>query len=152
MIPVTPFLVPWRRVDRRYDGPVVIQGTHIKLRRIRDIPRFMLVSIQVHRAASKANGAVGVALFAAPWRMRFLSVSAWRSEADVLAFMHSPAHARAMRLFRDSGREPGRFPRWTAHTDDGRPRWSEVFRRVDAAQPHRHADTDGPAAAGASAA
>jgi hypothetical protein len=139
------FAFPWRRVDRRYSGPVVVQATHIKLRRVRDMPRFVLVSMQVRRAVLRSDGAIGVALYARPWLLQFLSVSTWQNEEHALAFVRSPAHRRAMELFGTAAREPGLFPRWSAHTDAGHPRWGEVFRRV--ARAHQPAAGSEPIAA-----
>jgi heme-degrading monooxygenase HmoA len=133
------FAIPWVRVDRSYVGPVVVQGTNVELRRIRDVPAFVVMSMRIHRQVRRSPGAVGVALLSRPWQMRFVSVSAWRSEEDLRAFVRDPIHVAAMRRFALSGRRPGRFPSWAAHTSDLPIRWRTVFARVAEAEPHRSA-------------
>jgi hypothetical protein len=51
--------------------------SRFELKRLQDVPRFLLDSVRIRRQVLRANGALGVSLIAHPLRRQFLTLSAW---------------------------------------------------------------------------
>ncbi len=142
LVPLPRRLQAWNALggfepDREY--LVVVAFLALALWRV---PWFLRQTGQVFEQVEKAAGVVGYAPFirvligrgagGVPLRVGFGTLSAWRDEAALAAFVRAPPHARLMS-------EPGprigrtRFLRRTAVGRDLPPRWDEVRRRWDAA-------------------
>ena len=74
--------LPWISV-RPADAPAVVMASRFELRRLRDVPRFFLDAMRIHRQVRAADGALGVSLVAHPLQREFFTLSAWRDRAAV---------------------------------------------------------------------
>jgi hypothetical protein len=135
--------LPWTRTRTAIEpgSNVVIQGTYLELRRLRDAPVLFLWSSRVRRQVLKSPGALGITLRAHPLARRYYTVSAWRDEESLRRFVRSAAHREAMHLIPELTTGAGRFPSWHAPSENMRPRWGEVFNRIDATRPSHPAAT-----------
>lgn len=87
----------------------------------------------VKKQLATTDGVVGYSLEAKPFRKQYRSLSVWTGEEALAAFARARAHGE---LARDLAPEmaPSTFVRWTISGRDGRPRWREGVRRLDAAR------------------
>lgn len=123
---------PWKRTAKvTGEGPVVIVATRLRLARLRDIPRFLRWSTVVRRQVLRSDGALGVGLYAVPWKRTYYTVSAWRDEPSIRRFMQSSPHLEVMAHFAAITGGDGIFQRWTADAGSLPPKWSEAIARLD---------------------
>ena len=72
------------RVRRTGSGsPVVVMASRFELKRMRDVPGFLLDSLRIRRQVLRADGALGVSLVAHPLRRQVLTLSAWSDRQAV---------------------------------------------------------------------
>lgn len=121
-----PAALPWRDVAEA-EGPLVVSVTRLRMRRWRDVPAFLRASLRLRRDLAAAPGAVTLGLAAEPFARTFWTLSAWRDEESLKAYVGSPGHAAAMRRFRRLMADAD-SARWT--TDGGRPSWDEARERL----------------------
>jgi hypothetical protein len=131
------FLVrPWKRTaEVTGEGPVVIVATRLRLARLRHIPRFLRWSTVVRRQVLRSDGALGVGLYALPWKRTYCTLSAWRDEPSIRRFMQSSPHLEIMAHFSAVSGGDGIFRRWTADPGSLPPKWSEATARLDSPHP-----------------
>ncbi|GAA2397006.1 hypothetical protein [Nonomuraea africana] len=89
--------------ERRGEDPVVVALTAFRLHRAVHLPRACRTGWGLSRLWPELDGAVGLWLWADPGARRIGSVSVWRSEAGLRAFVRLPAHVAIMRAYRDRG-------------------------------------------------
>jgi hypothetical protein len=83
--------------------PVLVSVTDFHIPRVPDYVRAGIAVVAMRRLCSQTPGALGLWLWAKPGRLRAGSVSAWRCEADLRAFVGHPDHVEIMRQFRGRG-------------------------------------------------
>jgi hypothetical protein len=86
--------------DWASDGGVFVSVTTFEVRRLRDLPGAYLAGLRLRRSWPAIGGAVGLRLWARPWKRRSGAVSVWRSEADLRRFVSSPVHTTITRKYR----------------------------------------------------
>jgi hypothetical protein len=84
-------------------GRLLVSVTDFEISRTRAIPRIWIEGLRLRRAWPGLAGAVGLWLWAKPLSKRSGSVSVWRSEADLHAFVRWPRHVEIMRRYRHAG-------------------------------------------------
>ncbi|ACZ89511.1 hypothetical protein [Streptosporangium roseum] len=89
--------------EPRGDGPVVVSRTDFRVHRVADLPRACRTGWRLGGLWPELAGAVGVWLWADLPRRRIGSVSVWRAESDLRAFVRHPLHVEIMRAYRDRG-------------------------------------------------
>ena len=82
---------------------LLVSVTDFELSRARALPRIWIEGLRLRRAWPGLAGAVGLWLWAKPLSKRSGSVSVWRSEADLRAFVRWPRHVEIMRRYRHAG-------------------------------------------------
>jgi hypothetical protein len=91
--------LPWKR-GTAADAPAVVAVTRTDFARYRDMPSAMVAALRLRRALPHTSGAIGLALAVeASWRRRSWSISAWSTDAELQAFIHSPEHLAIVRRF-----------------------------------------------------
>ena len=98
-MPVIPDL-PWHAAGTG-SGPGVVLVTRLELRRLRDVPAFLRVSLAIRRQVMRSPGARSLQLRAQPLARTFTTVSWWDDDAAVRAFARAEPHRGAMRAWRD---------------------------------------------------
>ena len=123
---------PWKRTAEVVgEGPVVIVATRLELARLRHIPRFLRWSMVVRRQLLRSDGALGVGLYALPWKRTYYTVSAWRDEPSIRRFMQASPHLEIMARFEEVSGGNGHFRRWTVAPSSLPPKWSETIARLN---------------------
>jgi heme-degrading monooxygenase HmoA len=88
---------------RDWDGPITVSVTDFRTFRLRDLPRVWRTGLRLRRAWPHIPGAVGLYLWADIPHKRSGSVSIWKTEDDLRAFVRWAPHVEIMRRNRDSG-------------------------------------------------
>ncbi len=125
--------LPWRAVQQ-VGGPTanaVVMASRFQVRRLRDVPRFFLDSMRIHRQVLAADGALGVSLVAHPLRREFLTLSAWRDRASLNALVRTNPHRDAMRRHHHVMAESG-FTFWEVERAQLPVDWDDARRRLKA--------------------
>ncbi|WP_138732161.1 DUF3291 domain-containing protein [Modestobacter excelsi] len=126
--------LPWISLGSiQIDTPALVMASRFRVRRLRDVPRFFLDSVRIHRQVRAADGALGVSLIARPLRREFSTLSAWRNRAALEALVRAQPHAGAMRRHRPVMAE-STFTFWDVEADRLPVRWEEARRRLDQAR------------------
>lgn len=93
--------IPWKRGPAwATSGPVLVSVTVFKVNRIRDLPGAYLAGLRLRRRWQSLSGAVGLQLWARPWRRISGAVSIWNGEGDLRTFVALPEHVAVMRQYR----------------------------------------------------
>jgi heme-degrading monooxygenase HmoA len=95
----------WKRGPLVADpvGDGFVSVTDFVAHRWRDLPRIYLAAMLLRRGWPSMEGAVGLWVWTKPLQKRQGSVSLWRSEADLQAFVETPLHVRIMNANRNRG-------------------------------------------------
>jgi heme-degrading monooxygenase HmoA len=107
-------------------------ASRFRLRRLRDVPRFFLDAMRIHRQVRAADGALGVSLVARPLQREFFTLSAWRDRAAVDALVRAEPHRSAMGRHHED-MEDAAFRFWEVPPDALPPSWDEAYRRLASA-------------------
>jgi heme-degrading monooxygenase HmoA len=107
----------------------LVSVTRLRLRSVRYLPAFALATVRAQRQARRADGHLGMALLARGART-FWTLTAWRDEAAMRAFMIGGAHGAAMAKLKHWCDEAA-VAHWT-QSDAGLPSWEEAHRRLQA--------------------
>jgi len=122
--------LPWISV-RPADAPAVVMASRFELRRLRDVPRFFLDAMRIHRQVRAADGVLGVSLVAHPLRREFFTLSAWRDRAALDALVRTEPHRSVMKRHHGA-MEASAFTFWTAEPATLPPSWDDVHDRLAA--------------------
>jgi hypothetical protein len=109
----------------------VVMASRFRLRQFRQVPRFLLDSIRIHRQVRASDGALGVSLIAHPLRREFLTPSAWRDRDALHALVRTEPHRPAMCRHRPAMAE-STFTSWEVPVAQLPVPWDEARRRLDA--------------------
>ena len=125
--------LPWTKVtDVEPNIDCTMMASRLPLESYRDIPRFLRWTLRIRRQLAHTPGLIGYALDAQLLRKTFWTVSAWIGPADLGRFDRSEPHAEAKGAIR-SRIGPSTFAMWSASTAEVPVRWSDVRRRIEAA-------------------
>jgi len=104
----------WKRGPATLEhGPALVSFTDFTFARWRDLPGAWLAAARLRRRWPTRQGAVGLMLWAQPWRRRSGSISIWLGEAELRRFIGSSEHVKIMRRHRQ--RMSGSAATWQAH-------------------------------------
>ncbi|TYB42248.1 DUF3291 domain-containing protein [Actinomadura chibensis] len=122
--------IPWARLaDAEPDAEVVVMASRLEVRSLRHVPGFLRASLVLLRQARAADGAVGVALRAEPFKRTFWTLSAWRDKKALYAYSAAEPHKAVMRRKRAVMRD-STFVFWEAKAGDLPIDWPEAERRI----------------------
>ncbi|MFB4293163.1 hypothetical protein ACBI99_36370 [Nonomuraea sp. ATR24] len=102
-------------------GPLVAALTDYRAQRLLDLPGIARRARSLSRLWPGLTGAVGMWLWADVPSRRVGSLSVWRSEEDLRAFVRVPEHVRIMRDYRHRGTLDSRT--WQVDTLDRAALW-----------------------------
>ena len=113
-----------------HDRIVVWAATYLPVRSHRGAHALRVLSGKIAGSLSEADGLVRFGLLARPWSRKHWTVSAWRDETSMRAWLTTPLHAEAMEQFQD-WRAPGAaFVDWCG--EDAPVDWATVMSRLAA--------------------
>jgi hypothetical protein len=133
-----PFPKPWRAnrfpwkpgpAAAALDGPVVVSATRFVYSRLVYIPIVSLHAMRLRHGWGRRPGAVGLLVGGKPLQRTTYSISVWRSEEDLKAFLRAPDHAPLIRRFRDRLDESTSVV-WRTDSFDVGDAWDEATRRL----------------------
>lgn len=101
--------------------------------------------ILIWLAAIRSAGCLGASLQAKPWRGKYYTMSAWRSEDALRDFARSRTHRTAVKIVRRAGAVDGVLISWWEDGAVWRPRWRDAIRRADASPTGPYAGPQSPA-------
>lgn len=120
----------WRSIDTMESTQQYLAlASLIPPRSIRSTGALFRGSRLVTRQMAEADGVIGFALLAEPFRKRYATLSVWRDEEALSSFAHSTPH-RALMAQLAPAMAPTRFVRWTIEGADTPPTWSEALDRL----------------------
>jgi hypothetical protein len=100
-----PRWLPWREgPEAGHDGEVIVSLTEFHAAHARDMPAIYLAGLRLREGWYAMPGAVGMSLWGDPLGLRGGSLTVWREQADLRAFVGLPAHVAIMRRYRERGR------------------------------------------------
>jgi hypothetical protein len=93
--------LPWKRGQLAHvDGPVVVSGTRFTYARARHMPGVLWNGLWLRAAWASFEGSVGVSTSVDLKARSTYTISVWRSEADLNAFIRHPTHLALMKRYR----------------------------------------------------
>lgn len=109
---------------------VTVVATRLKLRNFLQLVRFFRVNRKVERQLRATPGLIGCWLRADFLRLHFSTLSVWKDDSAIDAFVRTGFHRDAMAVFdRISIRDASSFVRWK--TDDPQEAtWEEAAKRL----------------------
>lgn len=121
---------PWKKInDLEPDVEYLVLASSIPAKSVRSTWRMFRGASAVRRQLASTDGVMGFSLLARPLRKQYATLSVWRDQAALDAFVHASPHTELMgALAAEMG--PTRFERWTIGGAQSRPPWSEALRRL----------------------
>ena len=119
---------PWRTGPEPPSDEVVVSITDFRVHRWRDLPGVWLNGLRLRRTWPDRDGAIGIWVWSEPFARRSGSISVWRSEDDLRAFVGWPVHVAIMRAYKDRGTLLSSTWRTTTSSPGGI--WREARARV----------------------
>ena len=125
---------PWKTLERlEPDSEYLVLATRLPPLGRSSTLRLARGAGQVRKQLSKTDGVMGFSLVARPWRKDYATLSVWRSDEALDAFVAQEPHA-ALVASLSPLLAPTTFVRWTMQGSEGKPSWTDAFRRMDASQ------------------
>ena len=120
---------PWRASGSADpDGDYVAQLSYLPLKSYWRVFPFFVYAPQVMKQLATADGLLGYSLLASPLSKRFWTLSVWKNDEALGAFVEHPPHVRAMvALSPYIGKT--QFLRWTVKRAQLPLRWDDALRR-----------------------
>jgi hypothetical protein len=124
--------LPWTSPKSRplADGSVTVIASRFELRRLRDVPSFLIAALRVRRQMLGSPGALGVSLIARPGSRKFWTLSAWQDQAALGSAIDRRPHRQIMQRFPPL-MNSSCFVTWTAPAANLPIGWDEALRRLE---------------------
>ncbi len=120
---------PWRSFGSPDpQGEFVALLSYLPLKSYWRMPSFFLYSAQVAKQLASAQGLLGYSVLVRPLSKRFWTLSAWKDEAALRAFVQHPPHVRLMAALAPHMAET-KFVRWTVKGSQLPLRWDDALLR-----------------------
>jgi quinol monooxygenase YgiN len=124
--------LPWKAMATPDgDSEYVVMASLLPLRRFRATFRFLSYVRAVRRQLRGADGLIGYSLWAKPLARRYWTLSVWKDQSALAAFMRDSPHAQIMVKLRPDVQST-RFVRWTTKGSDIPVAWQDALRHLDA--------------------
>jgi heme-degrading monooxygenase HmoA len=124
--------LPWKSFDvPDADADCVVMASSLPLRRYGATIRFFRYVQAIRRQLAGADGLIGYSLWAKPLARRYCTLSIWRDEAALDAFIRSSPHVEIMTMLRPA-MGPTKFVRWTVKGSAATVLWDDALQRLEA--------------------
>src|SRR5216684_770312 len=125
---------PWRTFGSpEPNGDFVALLSYLPLKSYWRVLPFFFYTTQVMKQLSSAQGLVGYSLLARPLSKRFWTLSAWKNEEALWAFVQLPPHVGIMAALA-SHMDKTKFVHWTVKGSQLPLKWDEALRRFATVQ------------------
>jgi heme-degrading monooxygenase HmoA len=122
--------LPWTsRAELEPGLDYLVMASHLPLKRITSTVSFFRAVSAVRKQLAGTDGLVGYSLRAKPLARDYWTLSVWRDETALHAFMRTPPHAGVMSSLRPL-MGPTKFVTWTIRAADGRPNLTGALQRL----------------------
>ena len=123
--------MPWKSLTRAdADREYLVMASALPLLRFSRILRFFGFVQAIRRQLASTQGLVGYSLSAKPFAKRYWTLSVWKDEEALTAFMRKPPHVEAMTALRPH-MGPTRFVRWSVKGSETPVAWDTALRRLE---------------------
>ncbi len=121
---------PWRRFGSADpSGDYVALLSYLPLKSYWRVPSFFLYTGQVAKQLASAQGLAGYSVLARPLSKQFWTLSGWKDEAALRAFVEQRPYVRLMAaLAPHMGKT--KFVRWAVKGSELPLRWDDALRRL----------------------
>lgn len=121
---------PWRSFGFvNPDSDLVALLSYLPLKSFWRVPPFFFYTLQVTRQLASAPGLVGYSVLAHPIDKEFWTLSAWKDDAWLRAFVQSPPHVQLMKTLAPHMGET-KFVRWLVKPSQLPLTWSDALPRI----------------------
>lgn len=122
--------LPWTsRLELEAGSEYLVMASHLPLSRLSATVRFLRGVVAVRKQLASAEGLVGYTLRAKPLARDYWTLSVWKDEEALRAFMRMPPHVGLMSSLKPV-MGPTKFVTWTITAADGRPGWPGALTRL----------------------
>lgn len=122
--------LPWTaRAELQPGSEYLVMASHLPLQRLSSTVTFFRAVSAIRKQLASADGLVGYTLRAKPLARDYWTLSVWRDDAALRAFMQKPPHVGVMTSLRPF-MGPTKFITWSILTADGRPNLADALRRL----------------------
>jgi quinol monooxygenase YgiN len=113
--------LPWTvRAEMEPGTGYLVMASHLPLKRITATVRFFRGVFAVRKQLAAADGLIGYTLRAKPLARDYWTLSVWKDNTALRAFMRTPPHVQLMTSLKPL-MGPTKFVTWTISAADGRP-------------------------------
>jgi quinol monooxygenase YgiN len=120
---------PWRTFGSpEPERDYVALLSYLPLKSYWRVPVFFFYTMQVMRQLASADGVLGYSVLARPLSKRFWTLSAWKDEAALHAFVQHPPHVRIMTALTPHMGET-KFVRWMIKGSELPLSWDDALNR-----------------------
>jgi hypothetical protein len=125
--------LPWSGRESMEPGVTYLaMASHLPLTRSSATVQFLRGVFAIRRQLAGTDGLVGYALRARPLARDYWTLSVWKDEPALRAFMQTAPHAELMRSLKPLI-GPTKFVQWEISSVDGRPSWTTAIERLTSA-------------------
>jgi quinol monooxygenase YgiN len=120
---------PWRTfgsLEPEHDYVALL--SYLPLKSFWRIPHFFFYTAQVTKQLASADGVLGYSVLARPLSKQFWTLSAWKNDAALRAFVQHPPHVRIMTALNPHMGET-KFVRWTVKGSELPLLWEDALNR-----------------------
>jgi quinol monooxygenase YgiN len=122
--------LPWTtRADMQPGSEYLVMASYLPLKRITSTARFFRAVSAIRKQLAAADGLVGYTLRAKPVARDYWTLSVWRDETALHAFMRTPPHVGVMTSLSPVMGQT-KFIRWTITTADALPSLTDALQRL----------------------
>lgn len=124
------FPMPWSSfAEAEPATEYVVMASRLPLRRFWKLPAFFRMTMAIRKQLAVSEGLIGYSLLARPFAKEFLTLSAWRSQEDLNAFVRTLPHAKVMTDLRPH-MAPTTFVFWRLPGSALPPAWDDATARI----------------------
>ena len=122
--------LPWTSRSELEQGPeYLVMASHLPLRNIMGTVQFFRAVSQIRKQLAHTDGLVGYTLRAKPLNRDYWTLSVWKDEATLRAFMRTSPHVQIMSSLKPL-MNPTKFIFWSITASDGRPNFNDALQRL----------------------
>jgi hypothetical protein len=125
------FRLPWKPGPEAagVDGPVLVSATKFVYSHFADLPVVGFHAMRLRQGWGARRGSVGLLVGSEPLRRTTYSISVWRTEDDLKAFLRAPDHVPLVRRFKPR-LDASTSAVWRTDSFAVDEAWAEAFRRL----------------------
>ena len=126
---------PWRTFGSTdLNGDFVALLSYLPLKSYWRVPPFFLYTVQVMKQLASAQGLLGYSVLAHPFAKQFWTLSAWKGDSALRAFVEHLPHVRLMTALAPH-MDTTKFIRWTVKGSQLPLHWDDALRRFSTSPP-----------------